>query len=82
MLYVIINTGQNIIFRPGGEIGKNVFLAKISSYMVCVCHFVYSESGTDTIYLYYIQECYTVIINFITLGASYQSVLLDPIPLP
>ena len=40
MLYIIVNTGQKIYgtkfspTRPGGEIGKNFLLMKISSYTV------------------------------------------------
>ena len=47
MLYVIDNTGQKIRgtkflpTRPGGEIGENFLLVKISSYTVLFVHIQY-----------------------------------------
>ena len=41
MLYIVINTGQKICrtkflpTRPGGEIGKNFLLTKISGSTIC-----------------------------------------------
>ena len=52
MLYVIINTGQNIRrttfspTRPGGEIGENFLLAKISGYTVTYHHNNYYKDWT------------------------------------
>ena len=59
MLYIIINTGQKIQgtillpTRPGGEIGENFLLAKISGYMVDI----YCYTCKPCYYTDYVYKC-------------------------